>query len=218
MDTAAIKPVIRLAEEGAADPAMSGAKAATLAALAARGFPVPAGFVVTTAACERILTTIDDAVEDLPRVELPDDVWAGMVSGLRQLDGGAVAVRSSGTAEDLPDASYAGQYETVLGVSGPDEVAQAVRRCLASAYSARVRAYSGSHRDPMAVLIQRLVPAEAAGVVFTANPVTGDREILVSAVRGMGDRLVSGEATPDEPIQRSKARSRADRSSSRRAR
>jgi pyruvate,water dikinase len=181
---------------------MSGRKAATLAALAARGFPVPPGFVVTTAACERILATVDDAAEDLARAEFPDDVWAGIVSGLRQLGGGAVAVRSSATAEDLPDASYAGQYETVLRVSGPDEVAQAVRRCLASAWSARVRAYSGAHRDPMAVLVQRLVPADAAGVVFTANPVTGDREILVSAVRGLGDRLVSGEATPDEWVVR----------------
>jgi pyruvate,water dikinase len=154
--------------------------------------------VVTTAACERILATVDDAVEDLASTELPGDVWAGIVSGLRRLGGGAVAVRSSGTAEDLPDASYAGRYETVLGVSGPDEVARAVRRCLASAGSARVRAYSGSRRYTMAVLIQRLVPADAAGVAFTANPVTGDEEILVSAVRGVGDRLVSGEATPDE--------------------
>jgi pyruvate,water dikinase len=202
MDRAATKDVVGLAEDGAADPAMSGRKAATLAALAARGFPVPPGFVVTTAACERILATVDDAAEDLARAEFPDDVWAGIVSGLRQLGGGAVAVRSSATAEDLPDASYAGQYETVLRVSGPDEVAQAVRRCLASAWSARVRAYSGSHRDPMAVLVQRLVPADAAGVVFTANPVTGDREILVSAVRGLGDRLVSGEATPDEWVVR----------------
>jgi pyruvate,water dikinase len=184
MDSTATKDVIGLAEEGAADPARSGSKAAALAALAARGFPVPPAFVVTTAACERILATVDDAVEDLASTELPGDVWAGIVSGLRRLGGGAVAVRSSGTAEDLPDASYAGRYETVLGVSGPDEVARAVRRCLASAGSARVRAYSGSHRYTMAVLIQRLVPADAAGVAFTANPVTGDEEILVSAVRG----------------------------------
>ena len=75
------------------------------------------------AACERILATLDDAVADHGGAGFPGDVWAGIVSGLRQLGGGPVAVRSSGTAEDLPDASYAGQYETVLGVSGPDEVA-----------------------------------------------------------------------------------------------
>lgn len=202
MDTAATKDVIGLAEQGAADPALSGTKAASLAALAARGFPVPAGFVVTTAACERIPATVDDAAADLAIVEFPGDVWAGIVSGLRQLGGGPVAVRSSGTAEDLPDASYAGQYETVLGVSKPDEIAQAIRRCLASVGSARVRTYSGSQRAMMAVLVQRLVAADAAGVAFTANPVTGDQEILVSAVRGVGDRLVSGEATPDEWVAR----------------
>ena len=202
MDATATKAVIGLAEKGAADPATSGSKAAALAALAARGLPVPPGFVVTTAACERVLATLDDAAQDLTWAEFPGEVWAGIVSGLRELGGGAVAVRSSGTAEDLADASYAGQYETVLGVTGPDEVAWAVRRCLASGYSARVRAYAGSRRDRMAVLIQRLVPADAAGVAFTANPVTGDEEILVSAVRGMADRLVSGEATPDEWVSR----------------
>ena len=202
MDTADTKDVIGLAERGADDPATSGSKAAALAALAARGFPVPPGFVVTTAACERIVLSFDEAAEDLAGPELPGEVWAGIVSGLRQLGGGAVAVRSSGTAEDLADASYAGQYETVLGVTGPDEVARAVRRCLASAYSARVRAYAGSREGRLAVLIQRLVPADAAGVAFTANPVTGDEEVLVSAVRGMADRLVSGEATPDEWVAR----------------
>ncbi|HEX6246829.1 MAG TPA: PEP/pyruvate-binding domain-containing protein, partial [Nocardioidaceae bacterium] len=195
------KTVVGLAEDDAADPALSGAKAATLASLAARGFPVPEAFVVTTGACERILAGADDAA-GVATAEIPDDVRAGVVSGLGRLGGGAVAVRSSGTEEDLPDASYAGQYETVLGVRGPDEVVRAVLRCLASARSARVRAYSGSHRGSMAVLIQRLVNAEAAGVAFTANPVTGDRETLVSAVRGMGDRLVSGEATPDEWVVR----------------
>jgi rifampicin phosphotransferase len=202
LGTTATKAVIGLGEKGAGDPAVSGTKGGTLAVLAARGFPVPPGFVVTTAACERILRTVDDAGEDLAGAEFPDDVWAGIVSGLDRLGGGAVAVRSSGTAEDLPDASFAGQYETVLGVTGADEVADAVRHCLASASSVRVRAYSGSRRDAMAVLIQRQISAESAGVVFTANPVTGDEEILVSAVRGMGDRLVSGEATPDEWVAR----------------
>lgn len=202
MDTTVAKGVIGLVEPEAADPAVSGSKAARLATLAARGFPVPAGFVVTTAACERVLETVDEAAGDLVGALLPADVREGIVSGLGRLGSGAVAVRSSGTAEDLPDASYAGQYETVLGATGLDEVADAVRRCLASASSARVRSYTGSGRGVMAVLIQRMVPAETAGVVFTANPVTGDDEILVSAVRGVGERLVSGEATPDEWVAR----------------
>jgi len=91
----------------------------------------------------------------------------------------------------------------VLDVRGTDAVVSAVRRCRASAFSQRVAAYqrarglSGARR--MAVLVQRMVPAQAAGVAFSANPVTGERaEAVVSAVRGLGDRLASGQATPDE--------------------
>ncbi|HEY3034966.1 MAG TPA: PEP/pyruvate-binding domain-containing protein, partial [Streptosporangiaceae bacterium] len=113
---------------------------------------------------------------------------------------------SSGSAEDLPGASFAGQYESVLGVDGVDAVAEAVVRCATSARSERVAAYAagrmgdaGPAGPRMAVLIQAMVQAEAAGVAFTADPVTGDRdEVLVSAVRGLGERLVGGETTPDE--------------------
>lgn len=174
-------------------PQLVGTKAATLARLASRGFRVPEGFVVTTAACGRITVT----------GRIPDELWATVLSHLDQLGGGPVAVRSSGTAEDLGEASYAGQYETVLGVESPDELAAAIGRCLASADSARVRAYRAADAPrPMAVLVQRMVPAEAAGVAFTANPITGDAEVLVSAVKGLGDRLVSGEASPDEWVVR----------------
>lgn len=126
--------------------------------------------------------------------------------GLAALGDVPVAVRSSGVAEDLADASFAGQYETVLGVRGPHEVLDAVRRCVRSADAERVRVY-GERRAygasaPMAVLVQRLVQADAAGVAFSANPVTGDEEVVVSAVRGLGERLVSGETTPDEWIVR----------------
>jgi rifampicin phosphotransferase len=166
-----------------------GMKAAHLAHLSASGFRVPNGFVITTTACDRIVSTPD----------MPDEVEVEIRSHLDQLGEGPVAVRSSGTAEDLPDASYAGQYETVLGVRGQDAVADAIALCLASATSDQVRAYRRSDaRARMAVLVQRMVPAEAAGVAFTANPVSGDNEVLVSAVKGLGDRLVSGEATPDD--------------------
>jgi phosphohistidine swiveling domain-containing protein len=195
--------VLSLHEEGAGDPGETGTKAATLARLAARGFPVPPGFVVTIPACKRILATID-AEKSPSAADMPGDVWAEVLLGLRELGDGQLAVRSSGAAEDLAGASYAGQYETVLGVQGPEAVADAIGRCLASASSERVRAYAGrsSASSPMAVLIQRQVPADAAGVAFTANPVTGDAEIVVSAVKGLGDRLVSGEVTPDEWIVR----------------
>lgn len=189
--------VIFLEEEAAGDPGLTGMKAATLARLAAEGFPVPPGFVVTVAACNRIALAG-------PGAGIPAELWADIRAGVARLGDTALAVRSSGTAEDLADASFAGQYETVLGVRGPGEVAAALRTCVASAAAARVRAYAGEGADParMAVLVQRLVPADAAGVAFTANPVTGDPEILVSAVKGLGERLVSGAVTPDEWVVR----------------
>lgn len=180
-----------------------GTKAATLARLAASGFRVPEGFVVTTSACDRILATLGGLGRSPIGADLPEDVWAEVISGLDQLGSRSLAVRSSGSAEDLSDASYAGQYTTMLDVEGPDAVAAAIAGCLASGSSDQVRAYKGSAgRAPMAVLIQRMVPARAAGVAFTANPVTGDPEVLVSAVTGIGERLVSGQATPDEWVVR----------------
>ena len=136
MDAIATTDVIRLTEARAAHPATSGSKAATLAVLTSRGFPVPPGFVVTTVACDRILASVDPVAGDLAAAELPADVWAGIVAGLSWLGGDAVAVRSSGTAEDLAGASYAGQYEPVLGAKGPDP-GRARRRCCHSATSRR---------------------------------------------------------------------------------
>jgi phosphoenolpyruvate synthase/pyruvate phosphate dikinase len=123
------------------------------------------------------------------------------------------AVRSSASAEDLAGASFAGQYETVLDV-GLDELPDAVRQVLDSAASARVAAYRQAHpqaapADPpgfgggMAVLVQVMVPADAAGVAFTANPLTGAQdEVVITAVRGLGERLVAGQATGEEWIVR----------------
>jgi phosphohistidine swiveling domain-containing protein len=177
-----------------------GVKAANLGAVMAAGFPVPDGVVLTADALGGAFSGLQDDAAVPPSLER----W--LTEGLERLGPGRVAVRSSGIAEDLADASYAGQYETVLGVEGLEAVAAAVRRCWASASAARVAAYErGRLAGPprMAVLIQRLVPADAAGVAFTANPVSGARdEILVSAVRGLGDRLVAGEVTPDEWIVR----------------
>ncbi len=185
--------VVGLGEPGGRDADLVGTKAAHLASLIASGVRVPEGFVITTAACDQIRTARD----------IPHELWAHVVSQLDRLGNGPFAVRSSGSAEDLAEESYAGLYESVLDVDGHDAVADAIARCLASASSDRVRAYRRSEAPPkMAVLIQRMVPARAAGVAFTANPITGDDEVLVSAVRGLGDRLVSGEATPDEWVLR----------------
>jgi rifampicin phosphotransferase len=205
--------VLSLRDLSRGDRPHVGGKAATLGELARAGFPVPDGFVLTTQAHARFLAANalgpQSPLEAVQAAALPVDVAEALRAALTSLGEMPLAVRSSGVAEDLAGASFAGQYETVLEVQGIDAVAVAVRRCWASASSARVAAYrsaqwqEGANGSPashgMAVLVQRLVSAEAAGVAFTANPVTGDQtETLVSAVRGLGDRLVSGEAAPDE--------------------
>jgi len=177
-----------------------GAKAANLASLVEAGFPVPEGFVITAAAFAHFVEVYGFGPGTLPQAvraaDLPSEVAAELHQALRML-GGPVAVRSSGVAEDLAGASYAGQYETVLEVGHPTQAEEALRRCWASAFEEHLIRYHQAHGNQgvpaMAVLIQRMVPAEVAGVAFSANPVTGNRqEIVINAVRGLADRLVAG--------------------------
>jgi rifampicin phosphotransferase len=199
-----LPPVVTLAEAAGLDPAQAqallGTKAANLARLAGTGFPVPAWVVVTqTAAADW-----DQAGAHLLQA----------AAELTERQGQRFAVRSSATAEDLAGASFAGQYETVLDV-GLEELPEAVRQVMDSAASARVAAYRQAHPQApaaaaleppgsqMAVLVQVMVPADAAGVAFTANPLTGVRdEVVISAVRGLGERLVVGEAVGDQWVVR----------------
>lgn len=191
MGATTISPLIRLGD--ASDrPGEVGVKAANLAVIIGAGFAVPDGFVLPAAALQRAFAADADG-----------ELSGWVEEALDQLGQGSVAVRSSGIAEDREDASYAGQYETELGLDGVEQVAAAVRRCWRSAASERVASYAGrgdgEGPPPMAVIIQRLVPADVAGVAFTANPVSGARhEVWVSAVRGLGDALVSGAVSPDE--------------------
>lgn len=163
----------------ASDPKTCGHKAASLAALIERGFEVPPGFVI-------------------PVGLTPDPTE--LARALEDIGPGPFAVRSSGVAEDLDYASFAGQYETVLDVPAAS-VADAARRCVASAGAAHVTQYAGTadtRAMGMAVLVQRMVPADAAGVAFSADPISGDRSVVViNAVRGLGDRLVAGEVHGD---------------------
>ncbi len=172
----------------ASDASIVGGKAVNLAAMLQAGLPVPDGFVVTTNAFQ---------ADDLSHVERAvRDAYDAMESP-------PVAVRSSATAEDLADASMAGQYETFLDVRGGDAVWSAVQDCWASLRSDRVTAYLQQHDiDPadvaVAVVVQTLIPAETAGVLFTANPHTGDpTEMLIEASYGLGEMVVSGEVQPD---------------------
>ncbi|MCH2173841.1 PEP-utilizing enzyme [Myxococcota bacterium] len=115
---------------------------------------------------------------------------------------GPLAVRSSATSEDRDDASSAGQYDTFLGVQGLEATLEAIRRCWSSLWSDHAIAYRTrmGHNEPsvaMAVIVQRLVPADVAGVAFTRHPVEDRSEILIEACRGLGDDLVSGRVNPD---------------------
>jgi rifampicin phosphotransferase len=184
--------ILPLGEVSAVEAALVGVKAATLGELCRAGFRIPDGFVITTLARE-----MD---EDAPSGPLA----AAIVAAAAMLPSGPLAVRSSSVLEDRADASFAGLYETVLDVDGPEALIEAVGRVWRSAASGRVLDYEAdrvARHAPaaIAVLIQPMVKADAAGVAFTADPITGEREVtVVSAVRGVGERLVSGTATPDE--------------------
>jgi phosphoenolpyruvate synthase/pyruvate phosphate dikinase len=161
----------------AQDAAVTGGKANALARLIGAGFPVPDGFVVTT---------MEDAGPDMAV----------------RLDPAALyAVRSSGYSEDSANASFAGQYESVLGVRGLDEVSNAIRRCFASFSNSRSAAYREARNSGNrggAVIVQRLVEAEAAGVAFTIDPVTGAGDgVLIESNFGLGESVVGGHVNPD---------------------
>jgi phosphoenolpyruvate synthase/pyruvate phosphate dikinase len=192
---AADPDILRLDDERAADPALAGGKAASLSRHAAAGHRVPSGFVVA-----------------LPDATLDRRARAAVVAAYRALGercGAAdppVAVRSSAVDEDGAAASFAGQHDTFLNVSGADQVWWAIARCVASFGSDRARAYrrrAGLAEAPerAAVLVQWLVAADAAGVVFSANPVTGARdEVVVNAAFGLGESVVAGTVTPDTVV------------------
>ncbi|SMC60247.1 PEP/pyruvate-binding domain-containing protein [Lentzea albidocapillata] len=173
--------ILHLTEAIDVDREEAGGKASTLAELLAIGFPVPPGFVVLARAFDQSDTALD----------------AALLDAAERLGSSPFAVRSSAAAEDLPDASYAGLYESFLNVP-LDGLPEAVRACRASMAAARVTAYRDTPTQ-MAVLVQTMVEADAAGVAFTADPLTGDRDdLLVTAVRGLGERLVGGEAVGDQ--------------------
>ena len=137
-------------------------------------------------------------------IAIPDDVAAAIALALaRRPEQDAYAVRSSATAEDTPTASFAGQHDSYLNVVGPDAVLQHVRRAWASLFTERAVTYrlrnGVDHRTVrMAVVVQRMVVADAAGILFTADPVTGNRKVAsVEAVPGLGEDLVSGLVTAD---------------------
>lgn len=201
-DERAARLVLGLDEVAAADVALVGGKGAMLGELARLdGVAVPDGFVVTTAAYR---ATSGAAVGD---GELAAEMTTAIAAAVADLGvDDAYAVRSSATAEDHEHASFAGQYESFLGVVGVDAIIEHVRRCWASLGTEHAAAYgrrAGIDDDgvAMAVVVQRMVDADASGVLFTADPISGNRKAAtIEAVRGLGDALVGGTAGPADVL------------------
>lgn len=221
--------VLNLDQINKTDLPLVGGKGANLGELAQAGFPVPAGFCVTTAAyrvflaaseeVDGLLTQLEGlpaeqfgAIADLGKmirqhlesVAMPADIETAIIAAWKEAgEEWAYAVRSSATAEDLPSASFAGQQETYLNVIGAEPILQAVQKCWASLFTDRAivyRAQNGfDHRSVfLSVVVQRMVFPQVAGIMFTADPVTGNRNIVaIDASFGLGEALVAGIVTAD---------------------
>ena len=214
--------VVWFTEEACREVEVAGGKGASLARMTTEGLPVPPGFVIPSYVlqnsidAERMLELAAShstrelqelvAATEPPREGITaayENLVGGRLTATYKLVGNKkVAVRSSAVAEDSEAASYAGQQETYLFVEGGEEVCRRVVDCWASFFSERAlfyRSQKGSLEDlRMAVVVQKMVDPEKSGVIFTVDPVRRRRDrMVVEAVRGIGERVVSGEVTPD---------------------
>lgn len=222
--------IVWFGEVGKADLALVGGKGANLGEMVRIGIPVPPGFIVTAKAYDYFLhqtglvssfeeITLDLDVNDtdklyqvaqkvqskILRAQLPQEVCQPVLQAYRKLDRGKafVAVRSSATAEDLPDASFAGQQATFLNVKGEQELLISLKKCWASLFSPRAifyRAQKGFNQlsVKIAVPIQKMVQSDASGVMFTIDPISEDKStLIIEAIWGLGELIVQGAVTPD---------------------
>lgn len=187
--------------------------------------PVPDGFVVTAQAYEKSVQDIKNKIfpklnkldvensaklektaKDIQKIifstKVPKDILDDIKKEYNKIKD-FVAVRSSATAEDLPEASFAGQQATFLNIKGTDKVIEAVRKCWASLFTARAIYYrvvnNFKHEDVLiAVVVQKMVNSQKAGVMFTINPITNMKhELIIEGSFGLGEMVVSGQVTPD---------------------
>ncbi len=215
-------------EVGKTDIPLVGGKGANLGELTKAQIPVPPGFIVTADAYfyflkeAKLVNKIRDYLERLDpkdsknleevasqikeaisNASVPPMIVEEIKQAYQKLGRGLVAVRSSATAEDLPEASFAGQQRTFLNVRGEGEVVAAVQGCWASLFEPRAIFYRAQHgfdhlKIGIAVPVQKMVQSEAAGVVFTLEPLSNDEsKIVIEAAYGLGELVVSGELTPD---------------------
>ncbi|NIS33030.1 MAG: phosphoenolpyruvate synthase, partial [Actinobacteria bacterium] len=211
------------------DLASVGGKAASLGELTHAGLPVPSAFVVTadtyrdfieaTGLRDDLLAAVDvdpeesaalaeaheTATELVLGTDMPEALREEVLAAYDEFgDEPFVAVRSSATAEDLPDASFAGQQETFLNV-GREALLERVKECWASLFTQRAIYYrnqQGFDTDAVdiAVVVQRMVDAEKSGVMFTSHPSTGDATMIIEAAWGLGEAVVSGSVSPDNYV------------------
>ena len=215
-------------EVGIHDRPTVGGKGGSLGELTGAGIDVPPGFVVTTAAFEQFLTALEAREPVRAKVEgvdptdlaavtklseelrgrvieeaMPAEVEQAILEAHAKLGANAVAVRSSATTEDAEDASFAGLQDTFLWVLDGADTVRRVRECWGSLYSVESITYRCKHAFPedgvaMAVVVQQMVDARCAGVMFTRSPTTGDKSVItIEGAWGLGSAVVSGEVTPD---------------------
>ena len=215
-------------EVGRNDIPLVGGKGANLGEMTKADIPVPPGFIVTADTYFRfvrqskLLEEIEGRLQSLDTGDsrklqevaseikgligstpMPQDIAEAIAQAYRKLGGGLVAVRSSATAEDLPEASFAGQQRTFLNIQGEQEVVAAVQGCWASLFEPRAIFYRvhqgfGHLKIGIAVPVQKMIQSEVSGVLFTLEPITNDQsKIVIEAVYGLGETIVSGDITPD---------------------
>jgi len=225
------KAIVWFNEVTKKDIPLVGGKGANLGEMTNAGIPVPQGFIVTAAAyfdfvekaglTDKIRTLLEpldvhdskqlqDIAAKVQKViedaDMPPEIAREIEQAYVKMGKGLVAVRSSATAEDLPEASFAGQQATFLNVQGEKEVVRAVQECWASLFGARAIFYRQEQgfehfKVGIAVPVQKMVQSEAAGVMFTVEPTTSDTsKITIEAVLGLGEMIVSGDVTPDHYV------------------
>ena len=222
------KAIVWFKEVGKKDVGLVGGKGANLGEITQAGIPVPPGFIVTAAAyfdfqekstvkdkiasclkpldpsnSKQLLQVANEIKKLIRNAAMPAELAEKIKQAYAEMGEGLVAVRSSATAEDLPEASFAGQQSTFLNIEGGDEVVNAVQECWASLFEPRAIFYRQNQgfdhfQVGIAVPVQKMVQSHTSGVMFTLEPVTSASDhIVIEAVFGLGEAIVSGEVTPD---------------------
>ena len=227
-----IEYVLPLSDPKASDPTLTGSKGAALAKMTTANFPVPSGFVITAAAFQSVASNLGNSLANLStssstsdnalqeashrvrqlilNAPLPRGAKSQIQSAWKAIGSPAVSVRSSSTAEDLADASFAGQYDSYLNVVSFDDLLEKIRAVWASLHSAHAigyrRRHGMSHADAqMAVVIQTQLSPNTSGVMFTRDPVTGKNQFVITAALGLGEGVVAGSAHTDRFVLRPRA-------------